>query len=56
MGIVVAFIQIIKCTAKIAERSFRPVVLIDDLHFEIQDLAVVEKDFDIQIVFLASIE
>ncbi len=40
--------KLIKRTAKIAEGAVSPVVLVDDLHFQLNNSIVVKKDFDIQ--------
>ena len=46
--IIISRIQIVERTAQIAQGTFRPVVLIDYLKFQVEDNSVVEKDLDIQ--------
>ena len=48
MDIILAALQVIIRATEIAKRAFWPVVLIDDLHFKINDGVVVEQTADVQ--------
>ena len=48
MDIILSFLKIIKRAAEITKGAFRPVVLIYNLHFQIDDGVVIEKATDVQ--------
>ena len=41
-------VQVVKGPAEIAQRTLRPVMLVDDLQLEIDDSAVVQQYLDVQ--------
>ena len=44
----IAWLQAVKVPAEIAQGTFYPVMLIDDLQFQIQDSMIIQEDFDVQ--------
>ena len=48
INVVFPFGDIVKAPAEIAHGAFHPVLLVNDLHFEIDDGVVIHKNTDIQ--------